>query len=61
MKLISYLGIVVAVIPFLGIPNSWKTVFFVVVGLTIFSQAYLLKLRSRKKDSNIVFTQNNPE
>lgn len=40
MKTISILGILVALIPFLGIPSSWKTVLFVVFGIVIFAKAY---------------------
>ena len=40
---IIFLGLVVVVTPFLGIPTSWKSVVFVVVGLVISWLAYLLQ------------------
>lgn len=40
---IIILGLTVVIIPFLGIPTSWKNVVFVGVGLTISGFAYLLQ------------------
>ncbi len=64
MKSISYLGLAVAIVPFLGVPNSWKTIFFVIVGLTIFLKIYLANVRGNNKDkgdSDVTFKQNKPE
>ena len=40
---ILILGLVVVATPFLGLPSSWKTVIFVVLGLVIASLAFLLR------------------
>lgn len=40
---IIFLGLIVVVTPFLGIPTSWKNVVFVLVGLAISVLAYLLQ------------------
>ena len=40
---ILILGLVVAMVPFLGIPSSWKTVMFVASGLAIAFHAFLLR------------------
>lgn len=34
-KLILWLGVLVAVLPFLGLPASWKTVIFLISGVSI--------------------------
>lgn len=61
MKLIYSLGLVVALIPFLGIPDSWKTTLFFVIGITIFTKAYLIhRISSKAKENgnNSSFKQN---
>lgn len=35
------IGVWVAVLPFLGFPNSWREVFFVITGLALVCLAYL--------------------
>ena len=40
---ILILGLIVVATPFLGLPGSWKTVVFVVSGLTIAFLAFLLR------------------
>lgn len=45
-NLIIILGILTAIIPFLGIPNLWKTIFFVLAGLAITVSAFSLKRNS---------------
>lgn len=49
------IGIWVAVLPFLGFPNSWRKTLFVLTGLAILYLAYLFYLEvkaRRSKDSN---------
>ena len=60
MKLLYSLGIVVAIIPFLGVPSSWKTVVFFVIGITIFMKAYSIYRHDsvKKINSNSSFKQN---
>ncbi len=45
---ILVLGLVVALLPFLGFPRSWKTIFFVLSGLAIASLAFLVRERRGK-------------
>lgn len=40
---IIFLGIWIAVVPFLGFPGSWKTVIFIVSGLGVVLLTYLLR------------------
>jgi len=42
---IVVLGIVVAVMPFLGFPGSWKIIIYIVLGLAIAALALLLQFR----------------
>lgn len=37
------LGVLVVVIPFLGVPDSWKTVAFILIGFGIITAALLLR------------------
>ena len=37
------LGIAIAVMPYLGFPSSWKTVLFVLLGLTLVLIGFLLR------------------
>ena len=38
------LGILIAIIPFLGIPGTWKTVLFIVLGLVIALIAFFARM-----------------
>lgn len=60
MKLIYSLGLVVALIPFLGVPDAWKTTLFFVIGITIFTKAYLIHRNNNKlkEDNSSSFKQN---
>jgi len=40
---ILILGLAVSALPFIGIPNSWKTAVFVILGLAIAILAFLLR------------------
>ena len=40
---ILVLGLLVALLPFLGFPRSWKTIFFVFSGLAIALLAFLIR------------------
>jgi len=51
-KTIIALGIVVALLPFLGFPSSWKTVILAFLGLTIATLSFrLLSFSSRENAS----------
>lgn len=41
-RVIFILGLWTAILPYLGFPNNWKKVFFLVTGSTIAYLAYLL-------------------
>ena len=38
-------GVLVAVMPFLGFPGLWKTIFYVFIGLTIATLSVLIQFR----------------
>lgn len=40
---IFLLGIIVAILPATGFPNDWKTVFYVIIGITVSIVASLLR------------------
>jgi len=42
------LGVLVALLPFLGFPQSWDNFFYVVFGLVIIGAAYLLKVNGKQ-------------
>ncbi|HUC88482.1 MAG TPA: hypothetical protein VMR49_00425 [Candidatus Paceibacterota bacterium] len=50
------IGLWVAILPFLGFPNSWREVFFVITGFALIYLAYLFhieaKARLPKSDDN---------
>ena len=50
------IGLWVVILPFLGFPNSWREVFFVITGLAIIYLAYLFNLEAKarlpKSDNN---------
>ncbi len=62
-KILMTVGVLVAVMPFLGFPNVWKTTFFVLAGLFLFVVAF--GYRSGSKGTSVVskvsstFTENN--
>jgi uncharacterized membrane protein YuzA (DUF378 family) len=41
------LGIWVAVLPFLGFPDSWRRIFFIITGLALIYLGYLFYLEAR--------------
>lgn len=46
-KTIIALGIVVALVPFLGFPSSWKSIIFAAVGLAIAALAFRMLAHPR--------------
>lgn len=42
-RMLFFVGIWVAVLPFLGFPNSWRKILFVLSGLAIIYLAYLFR------------------
>ncbi len=39
MKKVAILGLLVTIMPFLGFPNSWDKIIYIVLGLLIFVQS----------------------
>ena len=54
-RTLLFIGIWVGILPYLGFPNSWRTVFFVITGLSLVYLAYLFyqqtKARMAKDES----------
>ena len=49
-RIILFLGIWIIILPFLGFPNTWDKVLFVITGLTISFVAYLFfRQKQRQK------------
>ncbi len=46
-KILIALGVVVAIIPYLGFPSSWKNVIFLVLGVAIAAVAFRLYVDTR--------------
>jgi len=63
-----FLGIFIFLLPFLGFPSSWKTIFLVIAGLTLISWSVTVVLprksvvkRTRRKEKvTPVYTENVP-
>ncbi len=45
------IGLLVAVLPFLGFPNSWRKVFFVILGFALVYLAYLFYKQAKARMS----------
>jgi hypothetical protein len=51
-RIIFILGIVIMFMPFLGFPNSWRSFFFVLIGLSLTLLAYRQRKEARKRASS---------
>ncbi len=40
-KALFFIGLFILILPFLGFPNSWKTVMYMIIGIIIMYLAYL--------------------
>ncbi|OGI61159.1 hypothetical protein A2814_01605 [Candidatus Nomurabacteria bacterium RIFCSPHIGHO2_01_FULL_38_19] len=49
-RIFLFLGIWVAVLPYLGFPSSWKSILFTVSGMTLVYYSYGLYKESKAKD-----------
>jgi len=47
------LGIWVAVLPFLGFPNTWRSVLFVITGIMLVYLAYLFRLEAKARIAKV--------
>jgi uncharacterized membrane protein len=43
--LIMLVGALVAILPFLGFPNSWDTIFFVILGVLVIALGIIVRRR----------------
>lgn len=50
-RVLLFLGIWVAVLPYLGFPNSWKNVIVVLSGLGLIYMSYMLYKESKIKET----------
>lgn len=50
-RTLLFLGIWVAILPYLGFPSTWKNVLFSLTGLGLIYFAYILYFESRPKNS----------
>ncbi len=48
-RTLLFLGIWVAILPFLGFPNTWRSVLFVITGLSLTYLAYLFYKQARAR------------
>lgn len=46
--IISLLGIYLVILPFLGFPQSWKTVMFILIGASLAFLGYMLRQQRSK-------------
>lgn len=57
-SLIMLCGVLVAILPFLGFPNSWDTVFFVILGVVMISLGIVVRRRApRRNDRASVYEE----
>ena len=56
------LGILTAVLPFLGFPEAWRTVFFVLFGASVAGIGFLMRARTftNSRNGTQTFMENNP-
>jgi len=61
--LIMFIGTMVAVLPFLGFPNSWDTVFFFILGVSTIVLGIIVRRRignRRTRETGGTFVENVP-
>ncbi len=51
-SLIMLCGAFVAILPFLGFPNSWDTVIFLILGVCIISLGIVVRRRAPRRSHN---------
>jgi hypothetical protein len=45
-QIIILLGVLIIILPFLGLPDSWKTILFILIGLLLILLAYTVKVKA---------------
>lgn len=48
-KTLFIIGLWIIILPFLGFPNTWRKVLFIITGLAIMYMAYLFYLEYKKR------------
>lgn len=56
-KIILILAVILALMPFLGFPSSWKDFFYVITGLLIIMLSLMKKRTELKKNSSEISTE----
>lgn len=48
------IGIIVMILPFLGFPNNWRKIFFVIIGFALVYLSYLFykQVKARQPNNN---------
>ncbi len=62
-SLIMLSGALVAILPFLGFPNTWDAAFFVILGALVISLGIVVRRRSPKaqRGRDSFFVENTPK
>jgi hypothetical protein len=62
-SLIMFCGALVAILPFLGFPNSWDSVIFAVLGAIVISLGIVVRRRTPRRQSgrDSIFVENSPK
>lgn len=58
-RTVIILGLLVAILPFLGFPNSWRTPLFALLGLLISVLAFLIRNEAQGKKEGGTYAQSN--
>ncbi len=62
-SLIMLCGALVAILPFLGFPNTWDSVFLVVLGVLVVTFGIVVRRRTPRRsvrDRDALFVENSP-
>lgn len=63
-SLIMFCGTLVAILPFLGFPNTWDTVIFAVLGAVIITLGIVVRRRAPRRslsERDALFVENTPK
>lgn len=61
-KMLMWIGILIIVLPFIGIPSLWKEIILFLVGMIFIAQSILMRYEEKKyfeRKSEKVFIENN--
>ncbi|HTH92991.1 MAG TPA: hypothetical protein VL576_00735 [Candidatus Paceibacterota bacterium] len=47
LRILFWLGVLMLFLPFLGIPNTWKTIIAVIIGIALIALSILLRRKYR--------------